>query len=203
MSEKKQSVFDILNAIDVSDKIEKKNGLSYLSWSWAWATVKKLYPQTTYTIYENKDGLNYHHDGKTAWAKTGVKIDDVEYIEYLPIMDFRNKSIPINNLTSFDVNKTIQRSLTKSLARHGLGLYIYSGEDLPDDASSTPIKLNEEQVLELEKLIIDTKSDKSKLLAFFKVSKIDDVDYDKCKAMLLNKLNKASKTKGDEDVAKD
>lgn len=185
MNEK--NVFSILNAIDVGDKIEKKNGLSYLSWSWAWATVKKLYPNTTYTIYENKDGLNYHHDNRTAWVKTGVTIDEVEYIEYLPVMDFKNKSILIDNLTSFDVNKAIQRSLTKALARHGLGLYIYSGEDLPDDSVATT-KLSDEQVLELEKLIADTNSNKAKLLAFFKASKLEDVDYGKCKDMLMKKI---------------
>ena len=183
MNEK--NVFSILNAIDVGDKIEKKNGLSYLSWSWAWATVKKLYPNTTYTIYENKDGLNYHHDNRTAWVKTGVTIDEVEYIEYLPVMDFKNKSILIDNLTSFDVNKAIQRSLTKALARHGLGLYVYAGQDLPDEDIA---ELTQEQVLEIEKLISDSNSDKAKLLAFFKVSKISDVDYEKCKAMLMKKI---------------
>ena len=64
--------------------------------------------------------------------KTSVIIDGLEHIEYLPIMDYRNKSIPLENVTSFDVNKAIQRSLTKALARHGLGLYLYSGEDLPE-----------------------------------------------------------------------
>ena len=66
------------------------------------------------TIYENKDGWNYHTDGKTGWVKTGVTIKEIEHIEYLPIMDFRNKSITADNITSFDVNKAIQRSLTKA-----------------------------------------------------------------------------------------
>lgn len=64
--------------------------------------------------------------------KTGVEIAGLEHIEYLPIMDYKNKSINLENVTSFDVNKTIQRSLTKALARHGLGFYLYSGEDLPE-----------------------------------------------------------------------
>lgn len=64
--------------------------------------------------------------------KTGVIIEGLEHIEYLPVMDYRNKSISLEEVTSFDVNKTIQRSLTKALARHGLGLYIYAGEDLPE-----------------------------------------------------------------------
>jgi hypothetical protein len=65
-------------------------------------------------------------------VKTGVTIDGLEHIEYLPVMDFRNASITVDKVTSFDVNKAIQRSLTKAVARHGLGLYIYAGEDLPE-----------------------------------------------------------------------
>lgn len=133
------SIFETLNAINVGEHIEKKNGLSYLAWAWAWAEVKKKYPAATYTIYENKDGWNYHTDGHTAWVKTGVTIDGLEHIEYLPVMDMRNRSIPIENVTSFDVNKAIQRSLTKACARHGLGLYIYAGEDLPE-AEQKPVE---------------------------------------------------------------
>lgn len=126
-----KSVFETLNSINVNDKVEKKNGLTYLSWAWAWAEVKKRYPQSTYTIYENAEGLNFHHDGKTAWVKTGVTIEDIEHIEYLPVLDYRNASISLDKITSFNVNSSIQRSLTKAIARHGLGLYIYAGEDIP------------------------------------------------------------------------
>lgn len=132
-----ESIFSKLNSINVNDKTEKKNGLTYLSWAWAWGEVKKLYPDATYTIYENTlpSGyvVNYFTDGKTSYVKTGVTINNLEHIEELPVMDYRNKSILLENMTSFDVNKTIQRSLTKALARHGLGLYIYAGEDLPED----------------------------------------------------------------------
>ena len=138
--------FATLNSINVNGKTEKKNGLTYLSWAWAWGEVKKLYPDATYTIYENSDGWCYHTDGRTCWVKTGVTVNGIEHIEYLPVMDFKNKSIPLNAVTSFDVNKAIQRSLTKAVARHGLGLYIYAGEDLPEDApadlpvTATPIE---------------------------------------------------------------
>ena len=124
------SIFSKLNSINVNDKTEKKNGLTYLSWAWAWGEVKKLYPDATYTIYENTlpTGyvVNYFTDGKTSYVKTGVTIDGLEHIEELPVMDYRNKSITLENMTSFDVNKTIQRSLTKACARHGLGLYIFN-----------------------------------------------------------------------------
>lgn len=132
MAEK--SVFEVLNAIDCKEHIEKKNGLTYLSWAWAWQILKKHYPASTYTIYEDEIGRNYHTDGRTCWVKTGVTVEGIEHIEYLPVMDFRNASILVDKVTSFDVNKAIQRSLTKAVARHGLGLYIYAGEDIPDAA---------------------------------------------------------------------
>ena len=133
MEKNQKSVFEVLNAINVNEHTEKKNNLTYLSWAWAWAEVKKHYPDAYYTIYENRDGLNYHTDGRTCWVKTGVTINGLEHIEYLPVMDFRNASISYDKVTSFDVNKAIQRSLTKAVARHGLGLYIYAGEDLPEE----------------------------------------------------------------------
>ena len=136
MAEKKEtkqkSVFETLNSIDVSKYTEKKGNLTYLSWPWAWGKVKENYPEATYKIYENENGLIYHTDGRTCWVKTGVTIEGIENIEYLPIMDNRNQSIPLERITSRNVNDSIQRSLTKACARHGLGLYIYAGEDLPE-----------------------------------------------------------------------
>lgn len=125
--------FVALNAINVNEKTEKKGGLTYLSWAWAWGEVKKLFPDATYKIYENANGWNYHTDGRTCWVKTGVTVNGIENIEYLPVMDYKNASIPADKVTSFDVNKAIQRSLTKAIGRHGLGLYIYAGEDLPEE----------------------------------------------------------------------
>ena len=132
--------FSKLNSINCNDKTEKKNGLTYLAWAYAWGEVKKLFPDATYTIYENAQGWFYHTDGNTCWVKTGVTINGIEHIEYLPVMDFKNRSIPIEQVTSFDVNKAIQRSLTKAVARHGLGLYIYAGEDLPDEGEQQEVQ---------------------------------------------------------------
>ena len=140
---KKKNYFEELNSINVSDKTEQKNGLTYLSWAWAWGEVKKIHPDANYKIYETESGCIYWTDGKTAWVKTGVTINNIEHIEYLPVMDYKNKSIFIDNITSFDVNKAIQRSLTKAVARHGLGLYIYSGEDLPEDDKNKLDELRE------------------------------------------------------------
>lgn len=134
--------FNTLNAINVNGKTESKNGLTYLSWAFAWGEVKKLFPDATYTIYENADGWNYHTDGRTCWVKTGVTVNGIEHIEYLPVMDYKNRSISADAVTSFDVNKAIQRSLTKAVARHGLGLYIYAGEDLPEGEKQTIEDIN-------------------------------------------------------------
>lgn len=153
MSEK--NIFKVLNAIDVNEHAENKNGLTYLSWAWAWAETKKEFPEANYTIYENEDGWNYFSDGMTCWVKTGVTINGLEHIEYLPVMDYRNKSIPCDKVTSFDVNKSIQRSLTKAIARHGLGLYIYAGEDLPEDTRTPEDKIASIKS-DIEKLGIDT-----------------------------------------------
>ena len=128
--------FNDLYAVNVNGHTEKKNNLTYLSWAWAWGEIKKRHPDATYTVYENVDGWNYHTDGRTCWVKTGVTVNGIEHIEYLPVMDYKNKSISIEDVTSFDVNKAIQRSLTKACARHGLGLYIYAGEDLPEEEAA-------------------------------------------------------------------
>lgn len=145
MAQKENSPFAILSAINCNEHTEIKKSkwtdkkgveheieLTYLSWAWAWHHIKREFPDASYTIYENTEGRPYFDDGRTAWVKTGVTIQGLEHIEYLPIMDHRNASIPVGNITSMDMNKAIQRSLTKACARHGLGLYIYAGEDLPD-----------------------------------------------------------------------
>ena len=129
---KTNSVFTTLNKIDVSDKTEKKGNLTYLSWAWAWGELLKNYPDATYQIIKNEQGVNYHHDNKTAWVETEVTINGKTLPEQLPIMDFRNNSIPLEKITSFEVNKAIKRCVTKNIALHGLGLYIYAGEDLPE-----------------------------------------------------------------------
>lgn len=138
-TEKPMSVFETLNGINVNDKTEKKGNLTYLSWAWAWGEIKKAFPDATYTIYERETDhgpVNYFTDGVTCWVKTGMTINGLEHIEMLPVMDFSNRSVPLAKLTSTDVNKAIQRSLTKAAARHGLGLYIYAGEDLPEEEAN-------------------------------------------------------------------
>lgn len=138
--ENKKSVFETLSAINVSGKTEKKNGLTYLSWAYAWAEVCKVYPTATYKVYERDTQwgpVNYFTDGRTCWVKVGVTIDGLEHVEMLPVMNFKNQSIPLDKVTSCDANKAIQRAITKAIGRHGLGLYVYAGEDLPESESQS------------------------------------------------------------------
>ncbi len=180
MAQSKKTVFDTLNAINVNDRTETKNKLTYLSWAWAWQTVKENYPTATYTIYENEGGMFYHSDGKSAWVKTGVTIDGIEHIEYLPVMDFRNASIQIDKINSTDVNKSIQRSLTKAIARHGLGLYVYAGEDLPQNevVALAEEKAKAEKERKAAALLTLKKGDKNwdNIINYVKANKSQGVD---------------------------
>lgn len=123
--------FEEVMKVNVNDKTEKKGSLTYLSWAWAWAEFKKLYPEATYEV-KKFDGLPYVHDKETGYmVYTSVTADGLTYEMWLPVMDARNKTLM--NATMFDINKTIMRCLAKNLAMFGLGLYIYAGEDLPED----------------------------------------------------------------------
>ena len=133
---KQESVYNSLKAIDVRPKAEKKGRADYLSWAHAWDMLKSMYPQAQRIIYESEHtGLNYFTDGKTAYVKVGVVVNDMEHIDMLPVMDHRNKSIPIDKICSFEVNKTIQRATAKAIAMHGLGLSLWTGEDIPTPPS--------------------------------------------------------------------
>lgn len=172
--------FTELNQINVNDKTEKKGNLTYLSWAWAWGEVKKLHPDANYTIYENKDGWNYHTDGRFCWVKTGVTVNGIEHIEYLPIMDYKNNSIPLEKVTSTDANKAIQRSLTKAVARHGLGLYIYAGEDLPEGEKEEVKDIAEEKISSkeagiLKSMLVKKNVNIDKLCEQYKVTSLEEL----------------------------
>ena len=193
--------FSKLNAINVNDKTEQKNGLTYLSWAYAWGEVKKLFPDANYTVYENPQGWNYFTDGRTCWVKTGVTVNGIEHIEYLPVMDYRNRSIPLDHVSSYDINKTIQRSLTKACARHGLGLYIYAGEDLPEvetpaqnqkpaETNVAPQRATPAQIERLAKCY--TGENLAKLLQANNITRIEDMPYIKA-ASICKQLDQMGK----------
>lgn len=127
------SIFKTLSDVSIAGKTERKGNLDYLSWASAWSLLKKHYPNAQRVVYEDPHtGLNFFTDGRTAYVKVGIIVDGLEHIDYLPIMDYRNAAISVDKITSFEVNKTIQRSTAKAIALHGLGLSLWIGEDVTD-----------------------------------------------------------------------
>lgn len=153
--------YKVLSRINVNDHIEKKSGLSYLSWAWAWDTLMDLYPDSENGINRQESGLPYWTDGMTCWVDVYVTLRwgkrSRTRSEVFPIMDYKNRSIPLTEVTSFHVNTALQRAWTKCIARHGLGFYIYAGQDLPNEEAEkekakakTPVTY--EQIEKIEKL---------------------------------------------------
>lgn len=185
--------FKELIELNVNDRTEEKNGLTYLSWSWAWTEVIKRYPDATYEIEKFENNLPYVYDEKTGYMVfTKVNINNIVREMWLPVMDSANKTMlnksytykvkdwktqqivekTVQPATMFDVNKTIMRCLTKNLAMFGLGLYIYSGEDLPEqldtkeeEKDDTDYKAELEKYIQEKGLVIKDVCNKYKLTA--------------------------------------
>lgn len=160
-----QDKFQQLYQLNLNDKVENKNGLTYLSWANAWAAFKMVYPNATYRIIKNpQTNLPYFADETGIMVYTEITADHQTYEMWLPVMDASNKAMKLEAYTyqvwdktnrkyvdrkveaasMFDINKTVMRSLVKNLAMFGLGLYIFAGEDMPetvsDDATQTPVQ---------------------------------------------------------------
>ena len=142
-----------MSAINVNDKVEKKSGLTYLSWAWAWGEVKKVYPDAVYSVLQDPSTLKpYFFDEALGYmVMTSVTIQGQTLEMWLPVMDGANKSMKhesytystrygdksVEQASMFDINKTLMRCLVKNLAMFGLGHYIFAGEDLPESESDT------------------------------------------------------------------
>ena len=140
------ATFNDLRKINVNEHTERKDGLTYLSWAWAWDTFKQHCPDATYTIEKDHMGLPYFESTAGAMVYTKVTVEGVTHEMWLPVMDGKNKAMKnepytymtragektVEAFTMFDVNKTLMRCLVKNLAMFGLAIYIYAGEDLPD-----------------------------------------------------------------------
>lgn len=170
--EKTKSTFDVLSAVNVNDKVEKKSNLTYLSWAWAWAEVKKACPDATYQIISDSNtNKPYFYDENLGYmVMTEVTIEGETLEMWLPVMDGANKAMmatsytyqtrygekTVEAATMFDINKTLMRCLTKNLAMFGMGLYIYAGEDLPEvdttpAVAKAPAKETAPELAELKK----------------------------------------------------
>lgn len=164
---KDMDTFKKLNSINVNDKIKTKMNLSYLSWAYAWGELLTNYPDAFMTVYtrtinttetttmvdkdtgttktiesKSSQDIPYFTDGKSCFVKVGVTVKGVEYVEYFPIMDLKNNAVRANIVTMTDVNKALQRAFVKACARHGLGLYIYAGEDVPEVEKNAPVNVS-------------------------------------------------------------
>ena len=126
--------FEEVYAININDKTEKKGNLTYLSWAFAWAEFKKVYPDATYDVNEFDGNFCTGNDKMGYMVQTHVTAGEQTYEMWLPVMDMRNNAILQPKTT--EINKAIMRCLTKNLAMFGLGLYIYAGEDLPESDES-------------------------------------------------------------------
>ena len=172
-----ENYFKQMYDIDVSEKVEQKNGLSYLSWAWAWAEVKKLHQDASYEIKKfGEQQLPYVYDPNTGYmVYTSVTIGGITHEMWLPVMDGANMAMKVEPYTykvgrgekafektvaaadMFAVNKTIMRCLTKNLAMHGLGLYIYAGEDLPEATQEEKQAVEEAAKAAAESLKVEVK----------------------------------------------
>ena len=202
---KKNSIFETLFSINVGNHIEKKNGLSYLSWPYAWAEVKKRFPDATYSVkLFGENNLPYVYDENTGYMVfTNVTINNLTHDMWLTVMDNFNKSMKsvkytyssnyrknacVEAASMFDINKAIMRCLVKNLAMFGLGLYIYSGEDLPENESE---KISNLHVKSLKKLIENFEnSDRllENILKNYSVDKLENIS-EKQYLEILQKLN--------------
>ena len=155
--------FTQLRTINVNDRVEKKEGLSYLSWAWAWDEIKQHCPDVTYKVIKNSNGLPYFESEAGAIVYTEVTIDGITHEMWLPVMDGKNKAMKstpytysvrdwktkqlmeksVDAYTMFDINKTIMRCLVKNIAMFGLALYIYADEDLPEQEPAEPMDITQ------------------------------------------------------------
>lgn len=156
-------VWNTLSKIDCSARIEKKQGLTYLSWAWAWGILMENYPESEFDFLPEET----RPDGTMQiWVKVTVRQGEqsIMRVMWLPVLDHRNK--PIINPDAFQVNTTRMRCLTKCLAMFGLGHYIYAGEDLPTDSPVTEkLIISDEQAAEIKGLLEATNSDVKRFLA--------------------------------------
>lgn len=193
--------FSELYSVNVNEYVEKKNGLSYLTWSYAWAEIMKRYPNASYEIVKF-NGLPYVYDEKTGYMVfTKVTIDDVEREMWLPVMDGANKAMKaepytitnkwgketnVEAATMFDINKTIMRCLVKNLAMFGLGLYIYAGEDLPEDTKETPKQVEYADAEQVAYIVTQTTPDQLKaVMSKYKLANIEDITIDQAKKTIM------------------
>ena len=186
-------VFKKLSTLNVNDRTEKKGQFTYLSWSWAWSTFVESYPEATYEIVKNENNLPYFQSDAGGMVYTRVTAGGITHEMWLPIMDFKNQAK--KQFDMMDVNKTVMRCLVKNLAMFGLGLYIYAGEDLPEEE-----KITSQQISILSQLIADTGVDIAKFLNAYNIKTLSDMYASQFQDALSALQTKAKKLKDTKDA---
>lgn len=186
------SAFEILSKIDVSEHTEKKGKFTYLSWAWAVKVLLEEFPKATWevhTFFDNSLETPYMRTEAGAFVQVTVSIDSVRRTQVHPVLDHMNKTVAEPN--AFQINNSIQRCLAKAIALHGLGLYIYAGEDLPQ----APDALNKEQYKSMLDLlaIIGDKEFEAKIVAQIGDETINDANYKAAFNKLKRKADKVKK----------
>jgi len=132
-----QAVYKEMESTKLETAQKGPHKLTYASWAEAWGSLKRIHPTATFKVYENEDGVpaffNKELPSMGAFVKVSVSVLGLAHTVHLPVMDHSNKSIPLERMTTFDINKNIQRALAKAIALHGMGLYVFKGEDFPED----------------------------------------------------------------------
>ena len=177
---KRENTFEVLNKVDVSKFTEKKGQFNYLSWAYAVRELLKVCPDATWEVhlFDNADGTKqpYMKNGTGAYVQVTVDVDAVKRTQVHPVLDNKNKSIEKPN--AFEINTSIQRCLAKAIALHGLGLYIFAGEDLPE---ADP--LSDAQKYELNELAskIQDESMRNGVYQAINDGKVNSSNFSKCK----------------------
>lgn len=168
-----KEVWQTLSAIDVSQHIEKKGNLSYLSWAWAYGTMMQHYPDLHYSFEENKcEDTGTVEISCVVHIHTGSEKDQMMMRHmWLPVMDHRNKAIA--NPDKFAINSSKMRCLVKCFAMFGLGHYIYAGEDINPVIANAVI--SDDQIIAIKKLLDETGADSEKFCKWLKVNSVDQI----------------------------
>ena len=192
MPEKKKSLFEQLDSINVNEYTEKKGQFTYLSWAWAVRELLKVAPDATWIVHKFGELENQQPYMKTdagCFVQVTVHVGDIGRTQVHPVLDNRNKTIDEPN--AFDINTSIQRCLAKAIALHGLGLYIYAGEDLPEIEP-----LSTEQIQNLLEVAHTISNDKEERIAeLVDNGEINQGNYKACMARLEREANDNKQSK--------
>lgn len=209
-TKKELTAFEKLCEIDCSGHTEKKNGLTYLSWVWAWKEFKKAHPDATYEV-KHWEGRPYLADEILGYmVETTISAGGETHSMWLPVMNSTNKAmkgapyqiktsngkvINVEAATMFDINSSIMRCLVKNIAMFGLGLYIYAGEDLPELSETTIAEKKAEETAakiakmkEKIKLMLDALPQELDTSVFANYDKCDDVEQLTAMGIALKKI---------------